>query len=97
MSANSIHSMSIRHRRTQPGIACTYMVDGFKATISMALDRGIIGSSNWQDRRLAVGSWGVVHNRAHLNLRATKIKVWPSALTDAALVKEMYYGVLGHY
>ena len=78
--------MIIRHRRTETGIECTFMVDAVKKSIFVTMDS--IGSSSWGKGRLGIGSWGTHTNGAHLNLRATKIKMWPYALADGALVSE---------
>ena len=86
MSANRMHSVIIRHRRTGTGIECTFMVDAVKKSIFVTMDS--IGSSSWGQGRLGIGSWGTRTNGAHLNLRATKIKMWPYALADGALVSE---------
>ena len=69
-------------------IECTFMVNAYKARIFVSLASLVAGSS-LDANRLAIGSWGRGVSGAHLNLRATKIKMWPYSLTDHALVGEL--------
>ena len=94
MTANTMHNVVIRHRRLNNSVGsgtmieCTFMVNAYKARIFVSLASLVAGSS-LDANRLAIGSWGRGVSGAHLNLRATKIKMWPYSLTDHALVGEL--------
>ena len=64
---------------------------GDHVTPSISVNFGSISSnSNLQADRLGIGSWGIGGvSGGHLNLRVTKIKMWPYSLADQALVGEL--------
>ena len=89
MTANTMHNVVIRHKRSATGVECTFMVDADKRRISVNFG-SISSNSNLPADRLGIGSWGIGGvSGGHLNLRVTKIKMWPYSLADQALVGEL--------